>query len=180
MARQEFNGIPNSYADNGFETASVAATQGVSETQPTNGADNSDYAPTEIDETGSQTEVADVFYDEARQLRPVVGWMVVIAGTSKGKDYHLHAGFNYIGNSQEMDISISDPKISRDGMVKVAYEQKSRTFAIAPCEGSKNISYCCGEPLYGPRKLNPYDRIEIGDTELMFVPLCGPEFMWGE
>ena len=32
----------------------------------------------------------------------------------------------------------------------------------------------------GPEELRPYDRVEISDTALVFVPLCGEQFCWEE
>ena len=34
------------------------------------------------------------------------------------------------------------------------------------------------EEVDAPIELAPYDRIEIGNTQLLFVPFCGEKFQW--
>lgn len=40
------------------------------------------------------------------------------------------------------------------------------------------LAYCNNEALYTYRALKAYDRIELGESELMFIPLCGSHFSW--
>lgn len=117
--------------------------------------------------------------EEQQKARAVVGWLICVKGACKGQDYRLHDGWNYIGRASDLDVSIDDPKISRR-MVKIAYESRSRTFVLAPCEDTKDIAYCCDKPLYSTHELSAYDRISVGDTDLMFLPLCGENFVWEE
>ena len=68
--------------------------------------------------------------------------------------------------------------MSHRPVVKVAYDPKSRAYTLLPCGDGVNIVYCNDEALYVPQKLNIYDVITLGDTQLMFVPLCGEKFAW--
>lgn len=134
----------------------------------------------ETDPFGAKTEIADAIMVDGKRVIQTVGWLVSIKGAIKGNDYHLHPGFNYIGNSPELEVSVPDPKVSRKPMATIAYDTVSRTFTLMRCEGATNIARCNGAPLYNPVQLNIYDVISLGDTELMFVPLCGEKFTWEE
>lgn len=124
------------------------------------------------------TEIADAIMVDGKRVAQTVGWLVCIKGVGRGTDYHLHSGFNTIGNSEELDICVRDKKVSHRPVAKVAYDPKSRFYTLLPCGDGVNIIYCNDEALYTPQKLNIYDIITLGDTQLMFVPLCGEKFAW--
>ena len=115
--------------------------------------------------------------DSIYNVNLVVGWLVCIKGANIGRDYRLHVGWNYIGRESSMDVYLPDPKVSHR-MAKISYDPESRTFGIAPCEGAKSLSYLNDKPLRGDRDIEAYDRIRIGDTELMLIPLCSDRFAW--
>ncbi|MCL1831697.1 MAG: FHA domain-containing protein [Oscillospiraceae bacterium] len=113
---------------------------------------------------------------------PVVGWLVCVAGNAReiGKDYRIRTGYNYIGRSPKMDISIeSDDTISRENHATVAYAEKAKRFMLAPSQGKAIISVN-DEPIMGTVELKAYDTIELSEiTKLKFVPFCGESFEWG-
>lgn len=111
------------------------------------------------------------------KVDPVVGWVVCIEGALRGTDWHLHAGYNYIGR-EVGDIHIQgDSQISREKHATVAYYSKNQTYYVGPAEG-RNIIELNGEPVFNATKLKSHDVITIGTTKLMFIPLCGEEFTW--
>ena len=132
----------------------------------------------EMEYDSSKTEIADAIIVNGKSVVQTVGWMVCIKGACKGVDFHLHSAFNYMGNNQSLDICIPDPKVSRKAMATVAFDAVNREFTLMRCEGTTNIARCNGAALYTPIKLNIYDVITLGDTQLMFVPLCGEKFAW--
>ena len=108
---------------------------------------------------------------------PVVGWVVCIEGPKRGTSWNLHAGYNHIGG-EGSDINIqSDGQISREKHATVAYYDKNRTYYVGPAEG-RNIIELNDQPVFGSTQLKSRDIIKIGDTRLMFVPLCGEDFTW--
>lgn len=114
---------------------------------------------------------------------PVTGWLVCVAGPGKGTDYRLHGGYNQIGRGRGLDVMvIGDPKISEKPMAWIAYDPVSRTFAIGANAGTTNFFYLNGKPLYANQTvgLAPHDRVRMGDTTLIFQPLCGADFSWEE
>ena len=163
-------------------TTFTSQDQGVGPTQINTISDSNKTEPLSMVEDFGKTEPIDGLYknEEKQEVRAVVGWLVCIKGVNKGQDFRLHDGWNYIGRSNDCDVFVDDPKVSRQRTVKIAYESRSRTFAVAPCEDTKDIAYCCDKPLYSTREMTVNDVISIGESELMFVPLCGEKFVWEE
>jgi uncharacterized membrane protein YhaH (DUF805 family) len=110
---------------------------------------------------------------------PVVGWLVVIDGPSKGDQYRLHAQRNRIGSDSSMDIRIATSGIERVEHATVTYDPRNNRYSIAPGTGFVAMrTPGMLQPLVQPAALQPYDRICLGDTTLIFVPLCGPHHQW--
>lgn len=113
-------------------------------------------------------------------FNPVTGWLVCIDGPSKGTDYRIRSQYNYIGRAKHMDICISgDEYISAEKAAILAYDDMEKKFFIAPGMGH-NLVRLNGRMVMGSEMLNPYDKIVIGKTTLVFVPLCGEQFDWKE
>lgn len=115
----------------------------------------------------------------AGTLAPVVGWLVAVEGPCRGTDYRIHTGYNYIGR-EAGDICIrGDSTISAQRDANVTYVPQTKEFYIAH-ELGKNVLLVNGKPVIGgSTKLENYDRITIGTTKLIFVGLCGDQFVWG-
>ena len=111
---------------------------------------------------------------------PVVGWLVCLSGNEKGRDYRIHADNNFIGRDRHMDICISgDETISRDKHAVIAYDNRDRVFYFAPGDG-RSIVRLNGKAVLSTTEIKAYDKIELGKTELLFVPLCGEGFDWAD
>ncbi len=109
---------------------------------------------------------------------PVVGWLVCIEGSEKGRDYRIRTGNNAIGRDKSMDICISgDETISRIRHARLTYDHKAVSYSIYPGEG-KGLVYVNDKEIGVGITLKPFDVIEIGKTRLVFVPLCGERFVW--
>lgn len=119
--------------------------------------------------------------DEKQGIEPTVGWLVCVKGSDAGKSFELKTGVNRIGrNSSCNDIAISgDIGISGKEHFIIAFEPKKRRFYIQQGE-SMNLTYLNGELLDGNNVLNRYDRVELGASRLIFIPLCGDNFDWSE
>lgn len=109
---------------------------------------------------------------------PIVGWLICVKGSNRGKDYRLHSGTNFIGRGKQNDVCIeNDQAISTRNHASVSYDVRERVFYIAKGE-VRNPTYLNGRALRSDADLVAYDRIEIGNTELIFVPLCNDQFNW--
>lgn len=133
--------------------------------------------------TGGQRRVSDegqtvAVVHQMIGIDPVVGWLVSINGSEKGRDYRIHSDNNFIGRSEKMDICIrGDDTISRVNHAVVAYDMREKIFYFAPGEG-RSINRINGKAILGMTELHAYDEIEIGQTKLVFIPLCGERFEW--
>lgn len=109
---------------------------------------------------------------------PVVGWLVCVEGPEVGRDYRLYGRINSIGRAEGNDVVLAqEHTVSQKNHVRLAYDAKHNNYQLLPGDGS-NLTYLNDEPLYSPQKLNPYDILEMGDTKLIFVPLCSERFRW--
>ncbi len=153
---------------------SIAATGGINE-QLTSYVD-----PSEYDDNAQLTEgygesvceyekTIGIFWDESQNLL-TTGWLVCIEGMQKGKSYTIHAGRNFAGRSQDMDIVLSDDNsISREKHFSVVYEPKSTTFYLVSGEGA---TYLNGEAVVSQKEIYDGDIIQVGSSKYMFVPFC--------
>lgn len=111
-------------------------------------------------------------------IDPVVGWLVCIDGKEKGRDFRIHSDNNYIGRSEKMDLCIrGDETISRENHAIISYDSVDKIYFFSPGEG-RNIVRHNGKAIFQTVELKAYDRVIVGKTELLFMPLCGSEFEW--
>lgn len=113
-----------------------------------------------------------------KQIAPVVGWIVALTGPYKGTDYKVHAGYNDIGR-ETGDIVISgDNTISREKDANVTYVPQTNKYYIAHVQGKSVLTVNDAPVVGGTIELKAYDVITIGNTRLLFIPLCGSRFNW--
>ena len=111
-------------------------------------------------------------------IEPVVGWLVVISGKMKGASINIYTGRSFIGRGDENDIVIKgDMSISRQKHAVIVFEPKAQEFLLQP-GSSRELFYLNGTVVLDTVKLKAYDRIEMGQTELVFMPFCGQKFKW--
>ena len=152
-------------------------------------------APAERDDTIGQTVMPEAIRRRMEQERdnrtvgefkrklgyePVVGWLVCIEGPGVGRDERRFGGSDSSGRAEGNDgVLAQEHTVSQKNHVRLAYDAKHNNFQLIPGEGT-NVTYLNDEPLYVPQKLNAYDVLEMGDTKLIFVPLCNERFHWPE
>ncbi len=112
---------------------------------------------------------------------PVAGWLVVVKGPGRGGFRPIYVGMNSIGRDvgQRISLSFGDDSISSEEHAYIAYDEEARRFFLQH-GGKANLVRLGGRPVLAPTELNAYDLIRIGKTSLRFVPLCGPDFAWGD
>lgn len=77
-----------------------------------------------------------------------------------------------------MDIILSgENTVSRDKHAIVLYEPNQRIF-LAQMGESHELVYLNGNLLMGNAQMKAYDRLQLGDAELMLVPCCCESFNW--
>ncbi len=144
---------------------------------------NSPVAEVGVTQVRGQSTAADIGVTVAMVRKkigidPVVGWLVCVAGPEQGRDYRIRSERNGIGRGADMAICISgDEAISRENHAFISFNPRKGSFRIAPGD-SRGMTYLNGEEVDVPMPLTAYDRIELGQTHLLFVPLCGEHFSW--
>lgn len=112
-------------------------------------------------------------------FNPVVGWLVCCEGPSKGRDFSIRTGNNTIGRSRGDVVIPGDDTISKENAAYVSYDKKYKKYFFAAGMGT-NLIYHNEEPVIINQRneLKAYDRITMGETTLVFIPLCGENFAW--
>lgn len=112
---------------------------------------------------------------------PPVGWLVVVAGPGKGNVVTIGNGLNAIGRDRTKKVrcplDFGDNMISRENHATITYDPRHRKFYVQH-GGGTNLTYVDDKPVLEPRDLEPLAHVQMGNTVLRFVPLCGPGFSW--
>ncbi|HUA61768.1 MAG TPA: FHA domain-containing protein [Verrucomicrobiae bacterium] len=112
------------------------------------------------------------------EFDPVVGWLVCVKGSDRGRDYRILSQRNRIGRDTQMEICISgDRRISRDTHAIITYEPRNKQFWLSPGM-ARGVAYLNGQLVDAATPLQAYDTIELGETGLQFIPFCGERFQW--
>jgi hypothetical protein len=115
---------------------------------------------------------------EFRRGETLVGWLVCIAGADRGRDYPLYGQRSALGREMGMQIRIDgDAKIAAVNHAIVTYEPGPNSFSLASGDSNSN-TYLNDRFVSGVVALKAHDVIDVGDTKLLFVPLCGELFRW--
>ncbi len=110
--------------------------------------------------------------------RPVVGWLMCISGSQKGRALSVFFGRNFAGRAKSMDIRFTDDDyISRDNHFSIVYDPKSNKFSLVPGGGETHINNMV---VNNVQQLYEDDVIEVGQTKYLFVPYCKEGRTWNE
>lgn len=113
------------------------------------------------------------------ETEPVTGWLVCTAGSGRGRDFRLHSGRNFVGRGTDMDVVLEDDNtVSKEKHCSVTYEPKGNAFYLAS-EGGNTV-LLNGEAITHAMMLKRGDKIQLGETELTFVPFCEEGRKWAE
>lgn len=141
-------------------------------------------APPARDTTPLQADVhhTRILGYETLKADPVVGWLVVLEGPGKGNFRPVFRGSNTIGRAhgQRIPIDFGDDSISGEKQAFLTYDERKRSYQLVPNLERPNLVYHNDSALTSNVDLKPHDKIMMGRTTLLFVPLCGPDFDWGD
>jgi len=102
----------------------------------------------------------------AAQGREVVGWLVIMNGEQKGKDFRLFPGRNVIGTAADCEVVLTDAYLSSKHCA-IRYEDEQ--YSLVDLD-STNGSYVNGKRT-SKAELIDNDMIRLGKTELKFKAL---------
>jgi len=128
--------------------------------------------------TAAQDMKTVAFYHNAAGSEPVVGWLVCVKGAYLGEGFPLKAGRNNIGRAMDNDVPLAqEMSISRKCHAVLTFDPKKCSFFVQPGESS-GLTYLNEELVMTFRPLKAYDKIQLGEAELLFAPFCGDAFAW--
>lgn len=119
------------------------------------------------------------YYSTCGKTEPPVGYLICTSGDDFGFGFQLKSGQNTLGRALDMDVVIRDPKVSREKQAFVLYDPKSRKFYVRPGEGS-GLCYLNDELVMSSVEMHQFDRLILGDTELMLIAVCCEQFSWDD
>jgi len=123
-------------------------------------------------------QFSDMYLDELEDKKRVVGWLVCVAGVSKGKDYRILPEKNFVGRSPDMDIRVlGDDSVNSRNHAIIMYDPEKNHTVVLPGD-SQGLVYRLDaddswEVVYEPKTLTSGDRLRIGNSEFIFVAFCG-------
>lgn len=110
---------------------------------------------------------------------PPAGWLVVVDGPGKGSVLTIGHGQNSMGRSsnERICLDFGDAEISRSNHAVITYDPRGRRFYVQQGSGT-NLVYIGDMPVLTPMPLENHAELQIGNTRLRFIALCGAEFSW--
>lgn len=156
--------------------SNIDETVGITTNNPTTDSHPHTVAQTVEPDPAAQTVA---FWQKVTQFEPVVGWLVCIEGPNKGKDYSIKAGINQIGRDASRDVKIvmtGDLMISRVDHAELEYDDRSNEFYLI--RKSNPEVKVNGVKIRQPTLLHSHDLIQLGESNFIFIPLCGEKFRW--
>ncbi|MBF0344819.1 MAG: FHA domain-containing protein [Nitrospirae bacterium] len=129
--------------------------------------------------SGDGDVVTKSIFKKKSGFNPVVGWLVCVEGSEKGRDYRIRPGINEVGRDDTADLSLSirgDDMISRRDHAEIEYDPEENSYYLIR---KKNQAVKLNdEKVRQPVRLKAYDIIQFGQTTLIFIPLCTEHFNW--
>lgn len=105
-------------------------------------------------------------------------FLVCISGGNMGDSYIVNEGRNYIASGSGADIKLNkDSSVSADCHAVVTYNPAENKFTLSAGTG-RGITYLNGNQVDVSAELKADDRIEVGKSELLFIPVCSDKFKW--
>lgn len=95
---------------------------------------------------------------------PIRGYLTLVIGPRLGHSIPLH-GEAKMGRDRKNAVVVSDPKVSRHHATLFPHE---KTFLLQD-QGSANGTFVNGMQIGQPTRLQPDDKISIGDTTFLFT-----------
>ncbi|HIA04692.1 MAG TPA: FHA domain-containing protein [Myxococcales bacterium] len=117
-------------------------------------------------EPGGKTQAIDVSNIVDDRSQDVVGWIVCLNGSQRGRDFRLVTGRNVIGTAADCDIVLTDPYLSSKHVV---IRHENGEFMLIDLD-STNGSNVNDRPVT-KQELIDNDKVRIGRTEMKFKSL---------
>jgi pSer/pThr/pTyr-binding forkhead associated (FHA) protein len=107
----------------------------------------------------------------------IVGWLVCFSGSEVGRDFRIHDGSNSIGRAPANRICVNDVSVAQNQHASIVFNPNDASFSLRP-GWSRSLVFVNDKLVLYPVMLNPYDKLTLGQSMFVFVPLCGDRFGW--
>lgn len=107
-----------------------------------------------------------------------VGVLVAIGGSFTGKIYVLETGYNYIGFKDNVIETAKEAETLQECLMVISYHEEKNMFILKPFDTEYPVQV--GRMVLKDNlMLRSYDKIVMKEETMMFVPICGSHFTWG-
>lgn len=107
---------------------------------------------------------------------PVVGWLVVVEGDCRGRDFRLVSGINSVGRGIKQAVSVeTDQRMSREHC-SLYYYHEINEFYIE--DHSSHGTFLNKKPVIQRTQIQNGDQIKAGHTTFLLRTLCDDTFVW--
>jgi pSer/pThr/pTyr-binding forkhead associated (FHA) protein len=115
----------------------------------------------------------------SEQNNPVSGFLVVINGPGQGAFGVIRQGVNPIGSSpgQAVVLDFGDDTITAQNHCLLTFDPQTAKYYLQH-GGGEIPTFINDSPVVAPVQLHSGDRLKLGQTTLLFRPLCGEDFSW--
>ena len=142
-----------------------ASTQNAGKTRPELGATRAEAETKTKTATKPGFDGGKTVLLNAAHAAPVVGWLVVMEGEEKGRDYRLREGRNTLGASPEADVCLKNHTVSQ---IHASLSYKDNKFVLTDLD-STNGTFVNGDDENVARvELKDGDVLRLGETTLKF------------
>ena len=105
-------------------------------------------------------------------------FLVCTEGPMTGASFVFQENKAIIGRQKNYEISLfRDVSVSRDPHAIVKYYDDSVRYTVSCGDEQKKVSVN-GQYINGETEIKLYDVIGIGQTRLLFIPVCSSKFSW--
>lgn len=133
------------------------------------GKQDTDVPPEALDEEDAEakTQAINLSEFDDTQFQPCVGWVVIMDGPQKGRDFRLIPGRNRIGTDADMEVVLTDPYVSSHHSTIVCNDEGIYQISDA---GSTNGTKVNGKKVMQAQIVDN-DSLQVGHTALRFKAL---------
>ena len=105
-------------------------------------------------------------------------FLVCIEGPMTGASFVFQENKAIIGRQKNYEIALfRDPSVSRSPHGVIRYDKDTLTYTVSKADPEKKVSVN-GTFIEEDAVLNMYDIIGIGQSRLLFMPVCSDKFSW--
>lgn len=108
----------------------------------------------------------------------VLGWLVCIEGSKRGRDFRINTERCFVGRTPSNDICLDwETRLSRESHLVIYYNREKNEFWLDVTQSQENICVN-GELVFSQVRLQDRDILAVGDTKLTFCAFCRGPFSW--